>query len=262
VPAAELLQVQARLPFVPPFQRKARPGAIPGGFGPLVDGSVLPIHPFDPAAPAISAGKPLMVGWNEDEYTFFAWERKDVSAFSLDFAGLEAKLGEQYGADAARIVATYRAAMPKASAPDIFVAAASIGMMGLGSLEIAEKKAAQQAAPVYLYQFGYKSEATIPGTDYPLGTPHAMDITFKFHNETPEDGPWMLSGSRPERFIASHSMAELWANFARSGRPAAAGVPEWPAFNLAERASLRIDTTCEVIYNRYAAELALWRSLG
>ena len=31
-----------------------------------------PHHPFDPTAPGISKNKPLMIGWNEDEYTFFA----------------------------------------------------------------------------------------------------------------------------------------------------------------------------------------------
>ncbi|MBE0698467.1 MAG: carboxylesterase/lipase family protein, partial [Anaerolineaceae bacterium] len=170
VPAAELLRVQFSLPFVPPFQSKRTPGAIPTGFGPVVDGVTLPTHPFDPAAPGLSAHKPLITGWNEDEYTFFAWERKDTSAFSLDFASLESRLAEQYGSNAQRIVETYRTAMPNASAPDIFVAISSINMMGLGSVEIAEKKTAQQGAPVYLYQFGYKSEAKIPGTDYPLGT--------------------------------------------------------------------------------------------
>jgi len=89
-----------------------------------------------------------------------------------------------------------------------------------------------------------------------------MDITFKFNNETPEDGPWMLSGNRPERFIASHQMAELWANFARTGKPSAVGVPEWPAFNFIDRPSMRIDTQCVVIRNRYNLELALWRSIG
>lgn len=259
VPAAELLRVQSNLPFVPPFQKKNQSGTVPGGFGPMVDGAVLPAHPFDPTAPAISAQKPLMTGWNEDEYTFFAWERKDTSAFSLDFASLETKLAEQYGDEAARIVETYRKAMPAASAADIFVAVSSINMMGLGSIEIAEKKAAQGGAPVYLYQFGYKSEVKIPGTEYPLGTPHAMDITFKFYNESPQSTPWGLSGSRPERMTASRNMAELWTSFARSGKPSAAGAPEWPAFTLTRRASMRIDTQCEVIYDRYSDILPLWR---
>ncbi len=266
VPAAELLRVQAKFRPVPPSNRKRVKAedseAFSGGFGPVVDGVALPAHPFDPAAPELSRDKPLMVGWNEDEYTFFAWESGDTSAFSLDFAGLQSKFEAQYGTDAQQIVATYRRTMPNASPAEIFVAVASIGMMGLGSVEIAEKKAAQHGAPVYLYNFGYKSEAKIPGTDYALGTPHAMDITFKFNNETPENGPGFLSGSRPERFIASHTMAELWTTFARTGRPSAAGAPEWPPYTLDERATLRIDTQCTVIPDRFHEELAMWRSIG
>jgi para-nitrobenzyl esterase len=152
--------------------------------------------------------------------------------------------------------------MPQASAADIFVAISSITMMGLGSVEIAEKKAARNGAPVYLYNFGYKSEQKIPRTDYALGTPHAMDITFKFNNETPANDPGFLSGNNPNRFIASRNMAALWTSFARTGVPTAVGVPEWPAYNLEERPTMRIDTKCEVIYNRFNEELAMWRSIG
>ena len=126
--------------------------------------------------------------------------------------------------------------------PTSIVAIASMTMMGLGTVEIAEKKAAQQGAPVYLYYFGYKSEMKIPGTDYAIGTPHAMDITFKFNNETPANEHGFLSGNNPDRFIASHKMAELWTTFARTGKPAAADVPEWPAYTLDARSALRIDT--------------------
>jgi para-nitrobenzyl esterase len=265
VPATDLLSIQSKIPFAPPFQEKGKP-ALPSGFGPVVDGVALPNHPFDPTAPEISRNKPLITGWNEDEYTFFAWERKDTESFKLDFAGLQAKLEPQYGSDTQKIIDTYRKSRPNASAPDIFVAISSITMMGLGSVEIAEKKTKQQGAPVYLYNFGYKSEMKIPGTDYPLGTPHAMDISFKFNNEVPpkegEQPRMSFGGNRPERFVASHNFAELWTTFARTGKPAAKGVPEWPAYNLKDRATLRIDTTCEVINNRFGAELEMWRSIG
>ncbi|MEZ4657273.1 MAG: carboxylesterase family protein [Caldilineaceae bacterium] len=175
LPAATLFQIQSQFPPVPPHQKKRNTSgdAEPPrrGFGPVVDGVVLPHHPFDPVAPAISKAKPLLTGWNEDEYTFFAWERKDTSAFELDFADLPAKLEAQYGADTQQIVATYRRAMPSASAPEIFVAISSIAMMGLGSVEIAEKKAAQQGAPVYLYNFGYKSEMKIRARIMPSAPP-------------------------------------------------------------------------------------------
>jgi para-nitrobenzyl esterase len=271
LPAEELLKMQARLPFVPPFIEKNKNKGMMqrnyGGFGPVVDGVALPAHPFDPTAPQISKNKPLLVGWNEDEYTFFARERRDTESFSMDFAGLHKKLEPQYGADTARIIETYRKARPNASAPDIFVAISSITMMGLGSVDIAEKKAAQKGAPVYLYNFGYKSETKIPGTEYAMGTPHAMDITFKFNNEIPpRDGspakPSMLGGNRPERFAASHNFAEFWTTFARTGKPSAKNAPAWPAFNLKDRPTMRIDTKCEVINNRFSDELDIWRKVG
>jgi para-nitrobenzyl esterase len=203
-----------------------------------------------------------MVGWNEDEFTFFAWQRRDTSAFGLDLDGLPGKLAPRFGADTARIVDTYRASRPSASPTDIYVEVQSVAMMGFGSIEIAERKAAQAVqggAPAYLYNFGYKSEAKVPGTDYPMGTPHAADIAFKFNNVgTP--GPF--SGSRPERLVASRNMAELWTTFARTGRPAAAGQPAWPAYDLVRRATMRIDTACEVIDDRHRDEREMWKSLG
>ena len=254
----DLLRLQTSFPPAPPNQpRTARSG--PGGFGPVVDGTTLPAHPFDPTAPAISRDKPLIVGWNEDEYTFFAWERKDSTSFNLDFDGLRARLEPRFSTATARIIETYRASRPKATPTDIYVAVQSVTMMGLGSIEIAEKKAAQGGASVYLYNFGYKSESKIPGTDYAMGTPHAMDIAFKFNNV---GTPSFFSGARPERLAASHNMAEMWTTFARTGRPAAVGQPAWPAYDHLRRPTMRIDTTCEVIEDRHRAERELWKELG
>lgn len=265
VPASDLLSVQNNLPSAP-FNPQDNESVRPGGFRPVVDGIVLPYHPFDPTAPEISRNKPLMTGWNEDEYTFFAWERQEVDSFSMDFNELAAKLEPQFGKNTQKIIDTYRNTMPDASAPDIYIAVSSIAMMGLGSVEIAEKKAKQNGAPVYLYNFGYKSDMKIPGTDYEMGTPHAMDITFKFNNEVPpKDGEpegLRFGGSKPDRFVASHNMAELWTTFARTGKPAAEGIPEWPAYSLQDRATMRIDVSCEVIYDRFKKELDMWRSIG
>ncbi|MBC3787312.1 carboxylesterase/lipase family protein [Spirosoma utsteinense] len=271
VPAADLLAMQAKLPFAPPFQEKNNKKPLmerrAGGFSPVVDGVALPHNPFDPTAPAISRNKPLLVGWNEDEFTFFAWERKDTEFAKLTFETLPKRLETQFGEDTPKIIDTYRKANPNATAPDIFIAVSSITMMGLGSVDIAEKKTKQGGAPVYLYNFGYKSEKKIPGTDYAMGTPHAMDISFKFNNEVPpRDGSApkesFFGGNRPERFTASHHFAELWTTFARTGKPAAKDVPAWPAFNLKTRPTMRIDANCEIIDNRFGQELAMWRSIG
>lgn len=259
VPAADLLALQSKLPSVAPNSGNNR---ITAGFGPVVDGIVLPQHPFDPTAPEISRNKPLMAGWNEDEFAFFLWERHDSSFATLDFESLQTRLEPQYGVDTKTIIDVYRKSRPTAPAPEIFIAISSVTMMGLGTITIAEKKVQQKGAPMYLYNFGYKSEVKIPGTDYAMGTPHAMDISFKFNNEQPGNGPSFFGGNRPERFIASHHMAELWTTFARTGKPAAKDVPEWPAYNLSDRSTMRIDTKCEVIDNRWKEEFEMWRSIG
>jgi para-nitrobenzyl esterase len=240
--------------------REKRPGPVePGGFAPVVDGVVLPHHPFEPGAPAISRDKPLIVGWNEDEFTYVAYANKDTSGFSLDETGLRTKLEQQFGADASRIVETYRTSRPSASTAELYVEIESDTMMGLGSIEIAEKKTAQGGAPAYLYNLGYKSGEKVPGTDYPMGSPHAMDIGLKFNNVTPST---FLMGNRPERLVASRNMAELWATFARTGRPAAAGQPAWPAYDLTRRATYRIDVECTVVTDRNRVEREMWTRLG
>jgi len=132
----------------------------------------------------------------------------------------------------------------------------------LGSVEIAEKKATQKGAPVYLYNFGYKSGLKVPGTDFPMGTAHAMDIGFKFNNVRPEMPGQYLAGERAERFKASSNFAGLWTSFARSGKPGVENQPEWPAYDLVKRPTYRIDTECEIIEKRNQDELKMWREVG
>ena len=89
-----------------------------------------------------------------------------------------------------------------------------------------------------------------------------MDITFKFNNEVEGMKAGFLAGDKPERFAASHNFAALWTSFAKTGKPAAKDVPDWPAYNFKTRPTMRIDTKCEVINDRYKEELAMWRSIG
>ena len=265
IPAADLLAMQAKLPFVPPFQEKNKEMGImkrnAGGFGPVVDGKALPAHPFDPSAPMISKNKPLLVGWNEDEYAFFAWERKETDFVSYDMDRLQAKLAQTYGANASKLLQAYQKSRPQASPAELYIAISSIAMMGLGSIDIAEKKSKQGGAPVYLYNFGYKSEMKLPGTEFQMGTPHAMDISFKFNNES-ANKPSFFGGARPEKAVASHQFAELWTNFAKTGKPFASSGPAWAPYSIKTRPTLRIDVRLELLQDRFKDELKVWREIG
>ncbi|HAM98479.1 MAG TPA: carboxylesterase/lipase family protein [Marinilabiliales bacterium] len=270
MPAPKLLEAQVRLQSKSDWSFKQGfkgIGAVgPGNFGPVADGAVLPYHPFDPVAPQISVDKPLLVGWNEDEEIFFSMYGSDKEVFNLSKQGLLERLQKDFGTKAARIVEFYSAKYPEATPTEIYMKVYSLLSMGLGSLLIAERKSEQGTAPVYLYNFGYKSENIISGTNITMGAMHAMDIPFKFYNvdgsidasgtRTPG-----MEGSRPERFTASKNMSTFWTNFAHNGKPSAAGQPEWPAYNNQTRPMMRIDTQCQPINNRFTDEVQLWREV-
>ncbi|WP_053990636.1 carboxylesterase/lipase family protein [Mangrovimonas sp. TPBH4] len=269
--AQELLQAQLKIQSLP-AQGKVRGGFMgiggigTNGFGAVVDGTVLPHHPFEPKAVALSKDKPLMVGWNEDEYIFFAMFGGDTSVFKLSEAQLQEKLNEEFGDQANKILAVYKETNPGKTPSELYIAIRSILFMGLGSVQIAEKKAAQGGAPAYLYNFGYKSEVKVPGTDMEFGAMHALDIPFKFYNVAPMkdksgNESTGMAGNRPERFQAADNMAKLWTSFAKNGIPQAEGIPSWEPYNLKQRPTMRIDASCEIIYNRFQKEINMWREV-
>lgn len=227
----------------------------PGAYGPIVDGDLLPHHPFDPTAPASAADKPLMIGWLDSEAAFFAWTGKDVEAFRLDEAGLKARLSGRFGDKAQALIDAYRSDRPGATPSDVYLAAASYYAMGAGSVLAAERKAAQGKAPVYVYNIAYRSNRRMDGTDIELGAMHASDIPLVFNTVASPD---TLAGSRADRFAAARNISAMWANFARTGRPSAPGQPAWPAYDLKTRSTMVLDVACTAVPDRFGAERRAW----
>lgn len=227
----------------------------PGAYGPIVDGDLLPHHPFDPTAPASAADKPLMIGWLDNEAAFFAWTGKDIEAFRLDEAGLKARLSGRFGDKAQALIDAYRSDRPGATPSDVYLAAASYYAMGGGSVLTAERKAAQGKAPVYVYNIAYRSNRKMDGTDIELGAMHASDIPLVFNTVASPD---TLAGSRADRFAAARNISAMWANFARTGRPSAPEQPAWPAYDLKTRSTMVLDVACAVVLDRFGAERLAW----
>jgi para-nitrobenzyl esterase len=226
----------------------------PGSYGPIVDGDLLPHHPFDPTAPASTADKPLMIGWMDKESAFFAWTGKDVEAFRLDEAGLKARLSRLMGDRTQAAIDTLRAAHPGATPSDLYFAATSYYAMGAGSVVTAERKAVQGGAPVYVYNIAYRSNRKMDGTDIELGAMHAADIPLVFNTVASPD---TLAGSRADRFEAAKNISTMWANFARTGKPSAPGQPAWPAYDLKTRSTMVLDVACAVVPDRFGTERKL-----
>jgi para-nitrobenzyl esterase len=270
VPAATLLKAQ-----VTAAPAMALPGGLlgsgyggpltpaPGAFGPVRDGHVLPNHPFEPTAPDLSRDKPLMVGGNADEAMFFSYMSQDFKAWTLDEGELRRRLEARFGARAEAVKTTYRASRPQATASDLYFAVGTALFSEMGSNQIAERKAAQGGAPVFRYEFAFDQGEELPGTSDRMGALHALDIPFKFDNmETksalPLPGDPPFAGRRPERHGVGKSMSSLWAGFARTGRPQAAGLPEWPAYTIDARACFVIDAPCRVVNDLHRDERLFW----
>jgi len=231
-------------------------GSRPGGFGPVVDGTILPHHPFDPSAPAISKNKPLIVGSNRDETIFFFQQQRNTEVFNLTEATLKERLAKEFGANGDAVFDAYSKSRPGASPTDLYIAITTARMIGVGAMTIAERKYAQRGAPVYMYIFTHESEALVPGTQHKVGAAHALEIRYKFYI-----AGQATAGSGLENEKTAHNMAEMWSTFARTGHPAAKGQPEWPAYTTEKRASMEINAECRVVNDPYSLERGLWARL-
>ncbi|QJU58304.1 carboxylesterase/lipase family protein [Sphingomonas sp. AP4-R1] len=246
------------------------PGARSGGaprnsrdrmFWPIIDGSILPESPFHQHAPVISATKPLIVGGCKDEAVFFNFG--DASAFSMSEADLKDRLLMMLGDRTDAWIRTFRASRPAASPSQLYMAIATATPWRAYAVRIAEQKAQEKRAPVFSYILDYQSENTVPGTNYPVGSPHASDIATKFNNIGPQPGEPVrpagpLGDASPGKQATAANMSAMWAAFARTGRPTIPGQPEWKPYSLAARETMLIDAQCTLVSDPEKPERLFW----
>lgn len=226
VPAAELLRAY--------FGGTRRHGwnHVVTGLAPVVDGDVLPCHPFDPEAAAVMPDVPVIAGTNRTEMTLFL--AGDRAAFELDDAGLVARTRALFGDHAGPLLEVYRTSLPAASPSDLFFLMLSDYRYCAPMMKIAERRAALGGAPVYFYYFCW--ETPIAGGK--LRSAHALDISFVFDN-TERSKRLTGGGERPAALAAKISAA--WIAFAETGVPSAQGLPEWAPYTAQRRATMVFD---------------------
>jgi para-nitrobenzyl esterase len=205
------------------------------GWGPVLDGSVIPAHPFDPAAPAISKNVPLLIGTCLNEMVNGV-DNPEVDTLTSE--ELLKRVTQKYGDRAESIVAAYRREYPKDSPFGLWAALSAAGMRQ-NTVTQAERKAAQGGAPVYHYIYAWRT----PELDDRPGTFHSSEIAFVFDNA--ELCPRYSGGGR-EALRLSSAMGEAWASFARTGKPGHSKLPDWPTFTAEKRATMIFSNSCGV----------------
>ncbi len=239
----------------PPQGMAALQAMRPGGWGPVVDGAVLPRNPFDPDATPLSAGIPLLIGNMRDEATFLEWH--NPAFFRMDEAAVTALAEKRLGGAADAILEVYRHTRPNATPVERAIAIQTALFMGNNTVTLADRKALQPA-PVYRYRNDYQSNYPIKGTDWTMRAGHATDISVVFLNyEIPD-----LQGNGPGLAEVSKAASSYFASFARSGVPTAAGQPAWPRYNTGTRPAMLLNSQCRVADDPDSEERKLWSMLG
>ena len=205
------------------------------GWGPTVEGRVMLCHPFDPGAPAISADVPLITGTNLNE-SVSGLDHPDATAMTVE--EMTRLVREEYGSEAEAIIAAYRRDYPKAT-PFGLHAAIATSRWRVPAFAQASRKATLGAAPAYAYVYSWRT----PALDNRPGSFHACEISFVFDNAEICDH---YSAGDPAAFTLSRQMSSAWVNFARTGNPNHNGLPHWPAYSEANRATMYFDAPCEV----------------
>jgi para-nitrobenzyl esterase len=215
---------------------------------PVLDGRGLTRHPFSPGAAPASADIPVLIGYTSTESRFLTG--RDPTNFELEWETLPDRLRPHLsGADVDHVIADYRDLMPDASASDIFFEVTSQVLMVRNATLVADRKAAQRAAPVYLYELTFETQ--VDGGKW--RSPHTIDIPLVFDNVAKSAS---MFGDTPNVQTVADAMSNSWIAFARSGNPNTANLPEWPEYD-ATRPTMQFNVESKVARNpaRLQAEI-------
>jgi para-nitrobenzyl esterase len=212
---------------------------------PVVDGEVIPARPIDRIVAGAGAGIDLMVGTNADEHRLFlvpfgVVERTTNEALVAVVAA--------YGLPVEAALTTYRQVHRGASAGDLLAAIQTDWYWRIPAIRLADAHASS-TADTYMYEFAWRS----PQFNGLLGACHSLEIPFVFDTLGNVTEP--LWGPDPPQQLAD-TMHAAWVAFATSGDCG------WQKYDLSRRATMRFDTTSQVVDDPRSAECALWESVA
>jgi para-nitrobenzyl esterase len=218
-----------------------------GYFGPVKDGRSLPIDPFSPTDPKISAPIPMVLGNAHDETRLLIGGARP-ELFDLTWETLPAVLEKDapflkspaLSLPVPEVIAKYREWNPTYSPSDVFFAVTTDSRSWRGEIIEGEARAKDPVAEphTWVYQLNWKT----PVDGGRFGAPHTLDIPLAFDNVAL--APGMVGSSAADKARAQHMadiVSDTYIAFAKTGNPNNPRVPHWPAFALDTRPTLIFD---------------------
>jgi para-nitrobenzyl esterase len=202
------------------------------GWQPVMGTADLPTHPFEPKVPEFSADIPFMVGSCRNEASA-SIDNAQMETF--DEASLKARIEKNYQINGAALYKALREIHPNDKPVEIL---SYLSAQNPISFLKAKRKSLQKAS-VFHYMYSWKTK-NLGGRPRSF---HCSEIPFVFNNT---DICATYTGATPEAASLSKKMAKAWINFARYGNPNHSGLPDWPAFNQTNGATMVFDENCKI----------------
>ena len=141
------------------------------------------------------------------------------------------------------------------SAVETWLAISTDHVFRAGALKLAELHA-RHTPDVFVYQFAWKG-ASPAARRAPCTPSTCRSCSARW--TTSEIGA--IAGRTPAAHALSGQMQDAWLAFARSGRPRAAGLPEWPAYAPPRRATMVLAAPPGLVDAPQEPERAVWDAL-
>ena len=216
------------------------------GFEPTVGDGLFPRLPLEVLAAESACDIPVMIGWARDEITPFfdptwnGWGMEDIAAH------LERRYG-LFWRRAWAFVAEKYAALP--TDLDRMAKLLTFRDFAFPAFRLAEIQSSH-GAPCWVYRFDYAPAE--------IGfAPHGVEVPFVFNRLAAARGRFGYALTPEEQALAAR-MQDVWAAFAKTGKPEAAGLPPWPPYTPERRAVMAFDVACRVEVDPDGDERRLW----
>jgi len=203
------------------------------GFNPVVDGIVIPQHPYFPEPTPEAAAVPMIICSTLNETSPSRTDSK-LELITLDEVKERVKQRPGIGDKAGEVVDAYARVFPEKKPVEIWSMISS-NRQSLIALADAKSK---QSPPVFVAWFCWQP----PLFDNRMRSFHCSDICFWFYNTD-----LMLThtggGSRPRKL--SEKMASSLLQFMKTGDPNGSSLGSWPKYSTANGETMVLDDIAE-----------------